>query len=92
ACIMGGMGFRGERWQLGSRLDAALFGEAPSRIVVSASPRDVPALEALVGRHRVPIARLGVTGGQRCSLANLADLSLDEITQAWRGGLAGAGG
>jgi phosphoribosylformylglycinamidine synthase len=92
ACIMGGVGFRWERWQLDGRLDAALFGEAPSRIVVSVSPRDIPDLEALAERYRVPVARLGATGGQHCSLLDFADLSLDEITQAWRGGLAGAGG
>jgi phosphoribosylformylglycinamidine synthase len=92
ACIMGEMGFRGESWKTGGRLDAALFGEAPSRIVVSVSPQDAPALEALAARHRVPATRLGATGGQRYTMPDFADLSLDEIAQAWRGGLAGAGG
>ncbi|MEE9202022.1 MAG: AIR synthase related protein, partial [Dehalococcoidia bacterium] len=92
ACIMGGVGFRGGDWRVEDRWDAALFGEAPSRIVVSVSPEFVPALEALASRLRVPVTKLGATGGTRVTVSGLTDLSLDEIGRAWRGGLEGAVG
>jgi phosphoribosylformylglycinamidine synthase len=43
----------------------ALFGESPSRAVVTAAPGSVAALIALAAEHRIPLADLGVTGGQR---------------------------
>ncbi|MBO2520223.1 MAG: phosphoribosylformylglycinamidine synthase subunit PurL [Firmicutes bacterium] len=43
-----------------ARLDALLFGEAYSRIVVSTRPEDAGALEAIAGKHGVPLARVGV--------------------------------
>ena len=43
----------------------ALFGESPSRAVVTAAPGDVDALRALAGAREIPLAELGVTGGDR---------------------------
>jgi phosphoribosylformylglycinamidine synthase len=42
-----------------------LFGESPSRIVVTARPRHAPALEFLARQHGLPHQRLGETGGPR---------------------------
>jgi hypothetical protein len=42
-----------------------LFGESPSRIVVTATPRHVPALELLARQHGLPVETLGVVGGER---------------------------
>ncbi|MEO7663795.1 MAG: phosphoribosylformylglycinamidine synthase subunit PurL, partial [Candidatus Limnocylindrales bacterium] len=42
-----------------------LFGESPSRLVVTARPRHVPALELLARQHGLPVETLGTTGGQR---------------------------
>jgi phosphoribosylformylglycinamidine synthase len=42
-----------------------LFGEAPSRAVVTAARRDAPRLEALSSEHGVPLRWLGETGGDR---------------------------
>ncbi|MFP5343096.1 MAG: phosphoribosylformylglycinamidine synthase subunit PurL [Candidatus Limnocylindria bacterium] len=44
---------------------AALFGESPSRIVVTATPRHVPALVLLARQHGLPVEELGVVGGPR---------------------------
>jgi phosphoribosylformylglycinamidine synthase subunit PurL len=41
---------------------AALFGEAPSRIVLVAAPGDVPALRGLAAERGVPLAELGTLG------------------------------
>ncbi len=42
-----------------------LFGESPSRIVVTTRPRHAPALELLARQHRLPVDRLGTVGGER---------------------------
>jgi phosphoribosylformylglycinamidine synthase II len=42
-----------------------LFGESPSRVVVSTRPRFVPALVLLARHHGLPIEELGVVGGDR---------------------------
>ena len=42
-----------------------LFGESPSRIVVTATPRHVPALELLARQHGLPVESLGTVGGDR---------------------------
>lgn len=73
------------------RFDALLFGEAPSRVVVSAAPDRLRALEALAREHRVPLTRLGTVGGGRLTLAVNGRELLDEATEAleatWREGL-----
>ena len=42
-----------------------MFGESPSRLVVTARPRHVPAVELLARQHGLPIAKLGIVGGER---------------------------
>ncbi len=44
---------------------AELFGESPSRIVVSCRPRHAPALILLARQHGLPVDELGVVGGDR---------------------------
>ena len=62
---------------LGPRRDAALFGEAGARVVVSVQPHHLPSLEALAADHRVPLVRLGVVGGERLRIGrNGIDLPL----------------
>ena len=39
--------------------------DLPSRIVASATPRHVPALELLARQHGLPVQELGVVGGKR---------------------------
>jgi phosphoribosylformylglycinamidine synthase II len=81
-CLMGEMGFSG-RLDIKGRLDAALFGEAQSRILVSATPRAVHRLETLAFKLNVPIARLGETGGTRLTVKGCLDLPLSQLHQAW---------
>jgi phosphoribosylformylglycinamidine synthase len=42
-----------------------LFGESPSRLVVSTASRFAPALELLARQHGLPVERLGTVGGDR---------------------------
>lgn len=91
SAIIGGHGadctgalFEGTRW------DAALFGEAASRIVVSARPQHVDALLAAAHEAGVPALALGTVGGERVRLAGLVDEPLAALTAAWSGGLEAA--
>jgi phosphoribosylformylglycinamidine synthase len=42
----------------------ALFGESPSRLVVTSSAVHAPALERLARQHGLPVDQLGLVGGQ----------------------------
>ncbi|MDQ3871538.1 MAG: AIR synthase-related protein, partial [Chloroflexota bacterium] len=64
-CAMwGGFGARLEL-PVGSAPAVELFGESPSRVVVTARPERWRRLEALAREHEVPIRRLGHVGGDR---------------------------
>jgi phosphoribosylformylglycinamidine synthase len=89
-CIAGGVGARLTLDPLllarsGGRLDAALFGEAGSRIVVAVDPADEAAVRALGAEHGAPVTALGDTGGDRLIVAGLLDRPLAELTRAYIG-------
>ena len=86
SCVAGGIGFKGT-FTVEGRWDAALFGEAQSRIVVSLAPGDLPRLEELASEQGVPWVQLGSVGGTALSLTPLMDAPLDSLEAAWRGGL-----
>jgi len=70
------------------RLDALLFGEAPSRLVVSSSPENRARLEALLRAADVPFQVLGKVGGSRLTIAAAAvDLDVTDLRAAWQGAL-----
>jgi len=67
--------------------DVALFGESPSRVVVSLTPDRLPDLEILAAEHGAELIVLGHTGGTRLriGLANrhVIDLPLEELVGAY---------
>ena len=87
SCIVGGLGFMEERFTYQGRIDAALFSEGQSRIVISVAPDKVKELEKATATRRVPIRRLGNVGGNRLTIGKLVDLSLDDVKRAWSKGL-----
>jgi phosphoribosylformylglycinamidine synthase len=86
SCIIGDTGFRGAL-PVHGRLDAALFGEAQSRAVVSVSPGAVRRLEEMAFKYGVPVTRLGKVGGRLFILRGLVDLPVSDLVQAWSNGL-----
>jgi phosphoribosylformylglycinamidine synthase len=72
------------------RADLTLFGEGPSRVVVSVRAEGVRHFEQLMGEFRVPWRWIGRVGGERLILKaggmSLVDVDLDRIGSAWRGG------
>ena len=69
-----------------------LFGEAPSRVIVSAPPAERAGLLALARDLGVPAAVIGSTGGGRVTVSAagdvIADAALADAEQAWISGLA----
>jgi phosphoribosylformylglycinamidine synthase len=70
--------------------DLTLFGEGPSRVVVSVKAEAARHFEQLMSEFRVPWRFIGTVGGERLVVraggTSLVDLHLDRITVAWRGG------
>ena len=87
SCLLGGIGVRcpGLRPESPLRMDAAFFGESPSRFIVSLSSRAMPELQSLARRHHVEISLLGLAGGDSIEFEGQFRLSLDEMRQAWEG-------
>ena len=81
-----GLGLDASAAPAASRLDAALFGEAQSRILVAVPPARREELMAIVGGLNVPASFVGRAGGDRLRLWSL-DLSLGEMRDAYEGGL-----
>jgi phosphoribosylformylglycinamidine synthase len=75
---------------IGRRPDLTLFGEGPSRVVVSVKAEAVRHFEQLMSEFRVPWRFIGTVGGGRLVVraggTSLVDLHLDRVTLAWRGG------
>ena len=82
SAISGGVGVH-VRGDIGARLDAALFGEAGARAVVSASRDVVAELSALAEKHGVPCTEIGVVGSDRLIIADVINVTLAEASDAW---------
>ena len=94
--IWSGLGLRGAETSLpgaaAGKADAlatiaALFGEAPSRIIVSVAPEQYDALAALAAEYETPITRLGAVGGERLSFTPALDVAISDLRVTWRDGL-----
>lgn len=70
------------------RLDEILFGEAPSRIVVSLNKKNFSVLEDIAKRHSVPYQVLGQASGERLIIQykekTIIDLPLTKLNDTWR--------
>jgi phosphoribosylformylglycinamidine synthase len=87
SCLAAGTGFEGADLDLGSRLDAALFGEAQSRfLVATSSEADAQAVAELASTAGVTAVVLGTAGGDRIGLGPV-DLALDAARDAYEGAL-----
>jgi phosphoribosylformylglycinamidine synthase len=66
---------------------AALFGEGPSRVVLSVPAPVLDQVQAQVEAAGIGWVGLGVAGGDRLVVAGLLDVSLADATAAWNGAL-----
>ena len=85
-CILGGIGLK-DGWKIRGRLDAALFGEEPSRFVVSVAPAKAAKLKKEAAKRGVRLAKLGEVGGTRLSIEGLVNARLEDLRATWYGAL-----
>ena len=69
SCIHGGVGADVALPETDARLDAVLFGEAQSRVVLSVPAERAAAVEALAAAHGAQATRIGTVGGDALRLA-----------------------
>ncbi|MCS6884608.1 MAG: phosphoribosylformylglycinamidine synthase subunit PurL [Acidobacteriota bacterium] len=69
-------------------LAATLFGETPSRIILSARPENVAAIKSLAEANDVPCHEIGHTGGEDFRVYlnrnKILDYPLAEIAEVWQ--------
>ena len=89
-CIWGGMGAAVSlpAGESKVRMDARLFGESASRIVISATPENAARIEAVAAKLGAPAQRLGTVGGDALSVhadgKELLALRVGEMEGVWR--------
>jgi phosphoribosylformylglycinamidine synthase len=94
ACVSGpaALGAAVELPAADEREDLGLFGEGPSRVVVSLPAAASRAFEALVGEFAVPWRWIGRVEGQRLAVRRgervALDVAVDRLDHEWRSGLA----
>jgi phosphoribosylformylglycinamidine synthase len=86
-CIEGALGLDASELEVAGRLDASLFGEGQSRIVVSCATADSERLQEIAGRHGVSLAPLGRVGGDRLVVGSLLSVPVADMARAYREGL-----
>ena len=74
----------------GGRWDAAMFGEAQSRILLSVSPDNLDRIKALAHDHDVPLAVIGLVGGDALSFGDNCSVLLSDASDAWKNGFSRA--
>ena len=89
SALIGNLGVRCEGLDgMGLDLATALFSESQARFLVSCRPRDAAALESVCKRQQVPVARIGVVGGDTIALDGRVSVPLEEARATWEGALA----
>lgn len=77
----------GADWLAEGRVDAALFGEAPCRIILAAAAEMAAQVAAAADRWNVPLVQLGIAVGQEIAIGHLLSVSLDDARGRWSGAL-----
>jgi phosphoribosylformylglycinamidine synthase len=72
------------------RADLVLFGEGPSRVIVTVEPPRAREFEALMAESAIPWRWIGTTGGDRLSIRIGAEVAvsagIEDLDNAWRSG------
>ena len=79
-----------------TRLDAVLFGETQSRVVLSAAPESLPLLQEMARRAGVTLSYLGSVGGDKLTIGDnragvlkpVLNIPVHELNWAYRGAIA----
>jgi phosphoribosylformylglycinamidine synthase len=83
--IAGGLGFSVALPDGDLSPSEALFSESASRVVVTVRPGREAEFEQAASIHRVPLSRLGQTGGSRLNFEGLCDVDLSDAVVVHEG-------
>jgi phosphoribosylformylglycinamidine synthase len=90
SCLRGGLGCQvslaGQPGIPGDHF-TALFSESTARAVVSTRPEHGGQFAALAGELGVPVTPIGTVAGDALDVTGVFEITLDELTRAWRGTL-----
>ena len=65
------------------RVDALLFGESQSRIIVSVEEKELKHLQEIAAKEGVPVQVIGVVGGSRFIIQPMIGLAVEELRTIW---------
>jgi phosphoribosylformylglycinamidine synthase len=95
-CIRGNLGaeIRVPAGPADIRLDAALFGESQSRIILAVRPQEVEAVTRIADSQGAPWALIGKVGGDSLRIespagAGIIDLPVAEMEPTYEGAIPG---
>ncbi|MDQ1367049.1 MAG: phosphoribosylformylglycinamidine synthase subunit PurL, partial [Acidimicrobiaceae bacterium] len=80
--VQSGVGFTVPAGRLSGH--SALFGEGPSRVLMSVAPDRVAAVVGAAVAANVPVSPIGLAGGDRLVVEGLVDLDLADAVASWR--------
>ena len=66
------------------RMDALLFGESQSRIILSAKPKDAQKILKIARKNKTPVSVIGAVGGSKLIINKTIKISVNELHKAWR--------
>ena len=67
-----------------------MFGEGPSRVVVSVPPATIERITEMAHAARIPATPFGAAGGDRLVLEGFVDLAVTDLEAAWNNALPAA--
>lgn len=66
-----------------TRIDFTLFSESQSRVIVSVSPENKTAFEALAAKNSIPVTSIGKTGGTSLLVNDKYNFGLDKLSDLY---------
>jgi phosphoribosylformylglycinamidine synthase II len=70
-----------------ARPDLLLFGENPSRVIVSYEPSRREELERIAAQAGAPFARIGTVGGDHLQIEGALSVPVADLSREWRSGI-----
>jgi phosphoribosylformylglycinamidine synthase subunit PurL len=75
-----------------ARLDELLFGEAPSRVILTLNKDNLEKLENIARQNKIPCQQIGSVGGDRLTIevdgSKAVDISVNDLSNAWSNALS----
>jgi phosphoribosylformylglycinamidine synthase len=84
---LGRSGFQIRPYQKNIRLDALLFGETQSRVIISASKTWEEELTQLAHKFHLPFSKIGIVRGDDLKIGCWIRIDVTEIDHHWRGAI-----